>query len=206
MLCAQGHYCPGGNAVPIACEAGTYTNLTGQTECSLCPPGYFCELATVVPADCPAGYWCPSGTKFGTAFACPNGTFSNRTLLTTSSECAKCIAGFYCETEGLSSPTGPCSAGYYCAQGSATPTPGDNDNYFYTGETCADQSDAEINGVCPIGHYCPEMSSAPVQCPPGTMSSARGLGNVTECLLCEAGFQHVPPRHMFLWLIVTQFM
>lgn len=141
-----------------------------------------------MPEACPAGFWCPTGTKFSTEFSCPSGTYSNRTLLSEASSCTECTAGFYCETEGLSWPTGPCAAGYFCGLGSSTPTPGDNDDYYYNGETCADQSDAEINGVCPIGHYCPEGSSAPIQCPPGSMSSARGLTNESECEDCLAGY------------------
>lgn len=174
--------------IPISCPPGSYNNLTGQTTCLSCPAGYYCGEATIVPEDCPHGHWCPVGTMYGTEYACPNGTFSNKTKLSEPSECTECTAGFYCETDGLFGPTGPCEAGFYCARGSATPTPGDGAEYFYTGEACSEQSEAEINGVCPVGHYCPLGSRAPTQCPPGTMSSARGLKNVTQCQPCRPGF------------------
>lgn len=186
--CTLGHFCAGGDKEPVNCPSGSYQNVTGQAECHPCPAGYFCEEAQVTPAECPKGHYCPAGTKYATEFPCPNGTFSNKTMLSTVAECTECIATMYCETEGLFEPTGLCHGGYYCAHGSATPTPGDNENYFYIGDTCSDQSDEEVNGVCPIGHYCPIGSSAPLQCPPGTMSDARGLSDIGECQECLGGF------------------
>ena len=43
----------------------------------------------------------------------------------------------YCETPGLSYPTGECSAGYLCVEGASIPGPNDG-----------------VNGPCPMGHYC----------------------------------------------------
>ena len=56
-----------------------------QHECKECPAGYFCD-ATLQndtfcshgvqnPAPCPTGHYCPNGTRYGTEFGCPNGTF-----------------------------------------------------------------------------------------------------------------------------------
>lgn len=42
---------------------------------------------------------------------CPSGTYSNATQLTSASECWPCKEGYYCETQGLTQPTGPCDAG-----------------------------------------------------------------------------------------------
>jgi hypothetical protein len=186
--CPLGHYCPGFNAVPLPCAAGTFQNTTAQAMCLDCPPGKFCELATVTPASCPVGFYCLASTEYATQHPCPNGTFSNRTELKDVQQCSQCTAGTYCEAEGLFKPTGLCEAGFFCNRGSNTATPGDGGQEVYKGETCAGQSDEEENGVCPVGHFCPEGSGSPEQCPPGTMSSARGLHNVTECMLCEAGF------------------
>ena len=42
---------------------------------------------------------------------CPVGTHSNRTMLFAESECTDCTEGYYCETPGLTEPTGPCDEG-----------------------------------------------------------------------------------------------
>ena len=102
-------------------------------------------------------------------------------------ECTPCVGGEYCETDGLSVPTGLCEPGYYCGQGSNTATPDDGQQSLaYLGETCADQSGADDNSVCPRGHYCPEGTTSPIQCPSGKMSSALGQYNVSQCEDCEA--------------------
>ncbi|KAH8064675.1 hypothetical protein JL722_1554 [Aureococcus anophagefferens] len=165
LLCSPGHFCDGGDPAPAPCLAGTYQDAEGQTDCKLCPAGYFCENATVTPADCPLGSYCPNGTRYGAQFLCPAGTYANRSL-----------------DQRLK------TSGYYCASGSTTATPGDGDDDTYVGETCADQSDAELSGVCPVGHYCEEGSIAPTQCPPGTASNARGLHAESECAACPGGF------------------
>ena len=42
---------------------------------------------------------------------CPPGTYSNQTGLQADTECTPCTPGYYCETPGLTEPTGPCDAG-----------------------------------------------------------------------------------------------
>ena len=45
IICKAGSYCPEGSPVPLPCEPGTWSNITGlmsQDECSICPPGHFC--------------------------------------------------------------------------------------------------------------------------------------------------------------------
>lgn len=42
---------------------------------------------------------------------CPVGTFSNMTRLESADQCTSCTEGFYCETPGLTEPTGPCAEG-----------------------------------------------------------------------------------------------
>lgn len=39
--CDQGHYCPAGYDYQIACQPGTYQNLTAQATCVDCPAGYY---------------------------------------------------------------------------------------------------------------------------------------------------------------------
>ena len=42
---------------------------------------------------------------------CPIGKFSNKTGNTQVTDCTDCTQGYYCETEGLTAPTGPCAEG-----------------------------------------------------------------------------------------------
>ena len=41
-VCPAGHFCPQGSGMPIACEAGSYANITGLSVCWDCPEGYYC--------------------------------------------------------------------------------------------------------------------------------------------------------------------
>lgn len=53
--------------------------------------------------------------------------------------------GSYCDSSGLSAPSGLCPEGYFCPE----PTIGSTDN------------------ICPIGNICPEGSPDPIPCPAG---------------------------------------
>ena len=55
--------------------------------------------------------------------------------------CLACPLGKYCETAGLSSPTGDCSPGYYCSGGGQVPEP----------TSVATQGGA----ICEMKNYCP---------------------------------------------------
>jgi len=82
--------------------------------------------------------------------------------------------GKYCRIRGGNTPTSLWTAGYYCGLGSSVSTPHDSDTFHvsYVGETCVGVNKTAMNDVCPPGHYCSEGSSSPIQCPPGTNSSA----------------------------------
>ena len=60
---------------------------------------------------CPEGHYCPAMTERADEFPCPKGTFYNSTGARNVSDCLPCTLGSYCETEGLSQPTGLCDAG-----------------------------------------------------------------------------------------------
>lgn len=78
------------------CAAGYYS-LGRQTECTKCPPGYFCENVDEEPVVCEAGF------------------YSNGTL----TACVECDPGYACP-EASKSPRpadGLCPLGYYCLDG-----------------------------------------------------------------------------------------
>lgn len=140
--CTAGYYCISGSDNPTPTD-GT----TGQA----CPEGKYCTAGTTAPTDCPIG------------------TMSNSTGLAMSSQCPACQGGYYCQTTGLTAPTGPCNAGYYCDSGATGPTP----------------SDGTTGNVCTIGHYCPSGTDDPIPCADGTYSPTT---NAATCTSCTAGY------------------
>lgn len=66
----------------------------------------------------------------------------------------------YCETTGLSMPTGGCDGGWYCT----------------TGATVARPTLTVQGGRCTVGNFCPNGSSAETPCTPGMYCD-----NVGEC-------------------------
>jgi len=55
--CPEGHYCPQNTTDPIGCAAGTYQDLTHQSSCKTCEPGYYClaNSTTYMMTACPTG-------------------------------------------------------------------------------------------------------------------------------------------------------
>lgn len=53
-----------------------------------------------VPSVCPEGSYCPESTEFGQQFLCPMGTYSNRTGLSSHTQCTPCDPGYYCSGPG----------------------------------------------------------------------------------------------------------
>ena len=41
-VCWNGHYCPEGTATPLACDQGTFSNVSNLDSCYVCPAGYYC--------------------------------------------------------------------------------------------------------------------------------------------------------------------
>ena len=62
-VCPSGAYCPGGSALPVACDEGYYNSGMGGKDvssCTACPPSYYCEGSGLsrVTGVCAAGYYC----------------------------------------------------------------------------------------------------------------------------------------------------
>lgn len=65
--------------------SGRFQDLSGQKECSPCPPGFHCPRPTrgsyagvSVPLLCPAGYVCPGENPGSRPLPCPRGTYSSK--------------------------------------------------------------------------------------------------------------------------------
>ena len=43
LECTIGHYCPEGSWEPMLCGNGTFNDQTMQSECEICPAGYYCD-------------------------------------------------------------------------------------------------------------------------------------------------------------------
>ena len=135
------------------CAAGTYQNVTGQSECAACPASYYCEgEGTVQPQACPAGAWCPAESTLPYEHLCPNGTFSDALGLSSEAECTPCTPGFYCGEAGLTAPSGECSSGHYCGGRATTRLPATTSSTgTYVGDTCVDRTEGGANDICPPG-------------------------------------------------------
>ncbi|XP_035857407.1 zonadhesin-like [Sander lucioperca] len=196
--CPKGHYCPAGTALPnqhpcpigsfnprqrthslagcTPCAAGQYCPSVGMSEpAGPCHAGYWCREGASSPSPldglsgsrCPPGHYCPSGTT--APVACPEGSWSNSSGLHIQEDCTPCLGGFYCDSVGLTKPSGPCSGGYYCIKGAVTSTP----------------TDGITGGPCPEGYYCPEGTVQPVPCDPGTYVA---VTHATQCEPCVPGW------------------
>ena len=120
------------------------------------------------------GYYCPNGTVAPDQYACPDGSYSNRTDLYSADQCLSCPPGWYCVsgTGGYSSAYGPqpCRWGHYCPEQTSNaeryPCPQgtySNQSNLYAASQC---------DVCPAGSYCEGM------CPFIDLVSIRSLRQV----------------------------
>jgi hypothetical protein len=84
-------------------------------------------------------------------------------------DCKACPGGKYCETTGLSAPTGLCNAGFFCTKNAVVNNPTLPSGSF---------------GPCPIGSYCLAGSAVGTLCPPGTYRSTTGASTLTGLTGC----------------------
>ena len=80
------------------------------------------------------------------------------------------ICSSYCETPGLSYPTGPCDPGWYCRLGAEFAQP---------------QAVLQ-GGQCQPGYYCPQGSAEQLECSPGMYCTDPELSEPNGN--CSAGF------------------
>ena len=161
--CGIGEFCPEGSSGPTPCTAGSFCAsprlgaVTGP-----CKQGFYCPTGSTTDqpiTTCPAGSYCQAGAA--TPTQCPPGTFSVSPGATSSSTCLQCTPGYYCESSGLSSVSGPCTAGFYCPGG--------------------DIHSGNPNQTCPIGHQCPLQSISADPCPQGSYQDQAGQASCSAC-------------------------
>ncbi|RUS80924.1 hypothetical protein EGW08_011305, partial [Elysia chlorotica] len=187
-ICPVGFYCPTGTAEPVACPAGEYSDSPGQSLCTACPAGYYClENSTDYSHQiCPSGHYCPQGTTSPYANPCLKGTYNPVNGSQDSGDCLPCPPGQYCETDGLSSPSGNCSGGWYCTSGAWLAQPTFSDNTTANLSECSCPLANYTGGQCWQGTYCPSGTNYPLPCTPGQYCGVAGL--VEPEGLCDAGF------------------
>ena len=78
-----------------------FSDSTGQTNCTLCPLGYYCvENSTAFSEQlCPPGYYCPVGTSNPYQYPCPKGTYNPVNASHSLTDCLTCPPGQYCESK-----------------------------------------------------------------------------------------------------------
>ncbi len=124
----------------------------------------------VILVDARAGYYCPNASSVPTP--CPKGTYGNATGLVTRSACTPCDPGKFCDSLGLSLPTGLCIAGYYCISAAQSSTP----------------PNGATGGVCARGGFCPAGSWQSSPCPAGTFNNQTGSRDPSSCYPCTPGY------------------
>ena len=231
--CYAGYFCPAGTTFPNTnpCPAGTYSesaNATDATTCINCPEFKACLEGTGGARgppddeyvygdatnnlyfgsgwiDCALGYFCPESTEYPTQFACPAGTWSNRSKTscsgldafgaynpTCNNPCYECPPGMYCDGSGVDGgsgtpnivPDGACDAGFYCPAGSSSPQ--QEECPAGTWSTLTNLSHSEECWNCTVGHECPNTATtSPTACSPGKFQNLTGT---TICTTCHAGY------------------
>ena len=146
-----------------------------------CDAGFYCPTeSTVEPLICGAGTFCPAGSALPQY--CAPGTYSNKTGLSSLSECAPCPPGSSCSI-GSTAPL-PCSPG------SHAPTHELGRCVLCMAGSYQAASNATACEACDAGDFCPEGASlrlAPT-CEAGTFANASEIDGEPECFECEAGF------------------
>jgi hypothetical protein len=177
--CPKGHRCITGSGIEVACSAGQYQPLIGQTSCLPCPAGYSCNVSTAEPQSCPEFSYCPAGPTL--PILCPAGSYKLGLSINISApeHCSPCPPGKYCLAGRI---TGDCNAGHLCKSAQSSPTPmGDFGNTW-------DVPTSLLGGKCPVGHFCPLGTIAPTMCANGTVRAINGAASQSDCGDCPEGF------------------
>jgi hypothetical protein len=168
---------------PPTCAAGLLGSRTPTYQASAecegpCPAGYLCATrGTVEAAACPPGHACPAGSAV--ALPCDAGTWSNASMLPSTSACSLCPVGHACQV-GATAPK-RCRPGTIA---SATRMALCDDCPAGSYQDEGGQTSCE---PCPLGSYCPEGAATPIYCPGGTVGASVGLRARSDCALGPKG-------------------
>lgn len=170
------------------------------SDCIKCHIGYYCSEYNSKCKRCPEGMYASIGES--SCHFCSRGSFF-RGYSSLPPTCTDCQPGMFCNSTGLSRPSGSCDAGTYNPVYGATsrdacrPCPVgqfQNLNGQGTCSYCPAGSYSHINGsvqcfLCPAGKYCLDgcfNSEGDGTCPPGSYSTL-GTGKSDSCTSCPAG-------------------
>ncbi|OAF70026.1 hypothetical protein A3Q56_02216, partial [Intoshia linei] len=175
-ICPIGQFCKLGSSLPTNCLAGTYQLDTGNGDCIDCPVGFFCTIGSSSPEICPVGHYCISKTISKNQYPCPVSTYNSDSGATTSTNCLKCLSGYYCAGVGNVQPTGKCQSGYYCISSVKIGAPL---NILTDGN----------GGKCTKGNFCPSGSIKESPCVTGKYCPSVGLDETSMAIFkCKAGY------------------
>ena len=170
VRCPPGHFCNVSSAAPNDCPQGTFLNVSGgifESDCLVCPEGFYCKEATTTPTICSEGKYCPAASSKQTA--CPASYYCRYTIYNgrSISKRQPCPGGYYCPKNTIDPIK--CVNGYYCPPLSTSPTPCPSGT---TGRNNDDNSD---------------VTSGCTYCQAGTYSESI-KANETVCQPCTAGY------------------
>eukprot|EP00750_Incisomonas_marina_P016607 INCI19214.1.p1 GENE.INCI19214.1~~INCI19214.1.p1 ORF type:complete len:6126 (+),score=1170.25 INCI19214.1:309-18686(+) len=190
VLCREGAFCEGGNIEPVDCPQETMQPLPGQTNCTECLAGRYCDGTRdfVNGTDCPTGSYCPAGSA--APEPCPAGTFNDRKNQVSEFEaCLVCPERYFC-ARGSDNYTGtPCPPGYFCPNGTAVSTA--NPCPIGTFSSVGLLGDAAECTDCTLGYACTTsgLTNPDEPCAAGFFCSPAGqTAPDTPSQTCSAGY------------------
>jgi hypothetical protein len=156
-----------------------------NTDCIICPPGYYCQRGSIIPIPCPIGSFCEH--QSAEPMMCQKGTYNNQTK---QYKCTECEPGRVCLSDNMDS-TSPCPPGFVCPDyGIGTLDSNITIADFKSASPCPPSEYCPLGAVdhglsCPAGYYCPEGSSSPTECYAGTFQNLTGM---SYCFDCPPGY------------------
>lgn len=187
--CNAGFYAPEGSVGCFPCDAGYFSSISRQANCTPCASGTWSDQQATSCSNCPAGTTnnatgsaglascldCPAGTYApnpGTPYCleCLPGTYSTTIGATSDSTCISCPIGTYSNVSGAPDV----SYCFSCPAGTYQSSPGSSD--------CS---------LCPKGTYNDVPGATDIDaclpCPAGSYASEEGTVSADECLSCPTG-------------------